>query len=596
MLTENVRRLKNSTLNELQLWKDTGRKVQMMKDENPRSSADEKRLQASEDMFHSVRLDRDKCMGCTNCIKNCPTQAIRVRNGKAVIISERCIDCGECIRTCTHNAKQAVTDSLDSMEKYKFTVALPAPALYSQFKTARTRNHILTALKRIGFDDVFEVAEGAEFVSNATRQYMKENEIKRPVISTACPAIVKLVQVKFPSLIDNLLPLQAPVEAAAGLAKKKFSEQTGLSPDDIGIFFISPCAAKMHTKNAPLRGKKSDIDELISFQDIYMKLRSAIKDIPPYEEEDIATASSFGVRWPNPGGESLAAGTKKFVAVDGINDVVEILETVDTNEDSKFRGLDFIECLACKGGCLGGPLTVKNVYVAQVIMKDMRSEQNCRYKVGELPAKHVDWHDLLWDRKPEHIPVDQLSPNMAEAFRMLSDMEEIGDSLPGIDCGACGAPSCMALAEDIVRGQAKITDCVFKLREKVRGLAVEMFELEGVMPPTMENSSGETDAGDGGETETSYIFDIEDGVKGNNKEESNEDRYEAERGNLADSDKVNSAEAVHSRGTAERSSGTGADWDRYPGNTGAAGKEGESIDDKRYGGLYSGHFADWHNL
>ena len=444
----------------------------------------------TEETFHSVRLDRDKCRGCTNCIKNCPTQAIRVRYGKAVILNERCIDCGECIRTCTHNAKKALTDRLENLEKYRYRVALPAPALYSQFRTASTRNGILTALKRIGFDDVVEVAYGAEVVSNATRQYLKKKDLPRPVISTACPAVVKLVQVKFPNLIDHLLPLQAPVEVAAEMARKKAEADTGLDPGEIGVFFISPCAAKMGTKYFPLKGKKSAIDELISFQDIYLPLRSGIKELDPGEEEDLAAASIYGVRWPNPGGESLALDINKFIAVDGIRDVVEILETIDNNADGKFDDVDFMECLACKGGCLGGPLTVKNIYVAQVIMKGMRAEQNGRYKVSELPVLDVDCSDYLWDRRPEHIPVDKLDPDMVKAFEKMEKMREIRESLPGIDCGACGAPSCAALAEDIVRGSALITDCVFKLRERVRQLANEMFELEGVMPPTIEENAG----------------------------------------------------------------------------------------------------------
>ena len=83
--------------------------------------------------FHSVTLDESKCRGCTNCIKRCPTEAIRVRDGKAKIIKVRCIDCGECIRVCPYHAKRAVTDSFDELEKYKYNVALPAPALYGQF-------------------------------------------------------------------------------------------------------------------------------------------------------------------------------------------------------------------------------------------------------------------------------------------------------------------------------------------------------------------------------------------------------------------------------------------------------------------------------
>ena len=79
--------------------------------------------------YHSVHLDEKLCRGCINCIKRCPTQAIRVRNGKARINSKFCIDCGECIRVCPHHAKQASYDSLDTMKTYQYTVALPAPSM-----------------------------------------------------------------------------------------------------------------------------------------------------------------------------------------------------------------------------------------------------------------------------------------------------------------------------------------------------------------------------------------------------------------------------------------------------------------------------------
>ena len=73
-----------------------------------------------ENIFHSVRLDDEKCQGCTNCIKRCPTQAIRVRNKKAYIISDRCIDCGECIRVCPHHAKYAVSEHFNEIVNYKY--------------------------------------------------------------------------------------------------------------------------------------------------------------------------------------------------------------------------------------------------------------------------------------------------------------------------------------------------------------------------------------------------------------------------------------------------------------------------------------------
>ena len=126
------------------------------------------------DIYHSVTLDKDKCRGCTNCIKSCPTEAIRVRGGKAVILKSKCIDCGECIRICPHHAKIASTDNLKILSNYKYNIAIPAPAFYSQFSEDIDINILLNALKAIGFDYVYEVAEAAERVSIAITNYQKE--------------------------------------------------------------------------------------------------------------------------------------------------------------------------------------------------------------------------------------------------------------------------------------------------------------------------------------------------------------------------------------------------------------------------------------
>ena len=104
------------------------------------------------EFFHSVTLDRDKCKGCINCIKRCPTEAIRVRNGKAKIISERCIDCGECIRVCPHHAKKAIYDPLSVIDNYEYTIALPAPSFYGQFNNLDDVDIVLSALLDLGFD------------------------------------------------------------------------------------------------------------------------------------------------------------------------------------------------------------------------------------------------------------------------------------------------------------------------------------------------------------------------------------------------------------------------------------------------------------
>ena len=210
-------------------------------------------------IIHSVTLDKEKCKGCTNCIKMCPTQAIRVRKKKAKIIKELCIDCGECIRVCPYHAKKAVTDNLDIINNYKYKIALPAPAFYGQFDKATDINSILHALVKIGFNDVFEVAYAAQIVTEKTKKMIASGELEIPIISSACPAVVKLITTKYPSLIDNIVPLISPMNLAAKLARQTAEEKTPYKGSEIGIFFITPCAAKATCTKYPHGIKESCI-------------------------------------------------------------------------------------------------------------------------------------------------------------------------------------------------------------------------------------------------------------------------------------------------------------------------------------------------
>ena len=182
---------------------------------------------------HSVTLDPDKCVGYTDCIKRCPTEAIRVRNSKAVIIDERCIDCGNCIRVCTHGAKKAVTDPIKKMNDYPYKIAIPAPTLYAQFRKVKDASLILTYLERMGFDDVVEVAYAAEVIAKETDNYISEHHPQAPAISSACPVVVRLIQRRFPSLIKQILPIISPMELAARYAKEKHIKR-GIPKEEIG--------------------------------------------------------------------------------------------------------------------------------------------------------------------------------------------------------------------------------------------------------------------------------------------------------------------------------------------------------------------------
>jgi len=421
--------------------------------------------------FHSVTLNRERCMGCTNCIKHCPTEAIRVRNGKANITAERCIDCGECIRVCPYHAKLAVTDPLSDIENYKYKIALTAPTLYGQFKQMHEAFAVNSALVSIGFDEVFEVAKAADIASHFISQCVENNNIIKPIISSSCPVIVRLVQVRFPSLINHIVNIWSPMEIAGYIAKQEAMNKKSLKPNEIGAFFITPCPAKMTAIRHPIDRIASSVDGAISIADIYGNILENI-DSALLQQGDIE-ASSFGLSWANSGGESASIGIDNSLAVDGIQNVIKVLEEI---EDEKMNDLDFFEGLACPGGCVGGPLTVENGFVARNrIRKWAKSLPKQFYKKSLAFTPYFEQSIL-----PN--PAMKLDDDINKAMEKMRRIDQITDELPGLDCGSCGSPNCRALAEDIVQGQASIMDCIFKLRERVKELAEQVIDLSNIMP------------------------------------------------------------------------------------------------------------------
>jgi iron only hydrogenase large subunit-like protein len=441
--------------------------------------------------FHAVRLIQDRCKGCVNCIKHCPTEAIRVRAGKAEILDVRCIDCGECIRVCPNHAKTAVADALDAIGSFRVKVALPAPALYGQFDDSVHPQQVLDGLLDLGFDDVFEVARAADLVTVKIRQEIEKGGIIRPLISSSCPAVVRLIQVRFPNLIDHIVPVSAPVRVAARIARREAAEKYGVRPDEVGIFFLSPCPAKVTAIREPVGYLGPALDGAIPIADIFGPLARAVRARRSLEGGKVkVTASGLGVGWARAGGENQAVALGRQISVDGVHNVIGIFEDI---ERGRLSGLDYVEALACTGGCVGGVLTVENSFIARrrirILTEKVHPEEGV--PTPEEAVRAMD--DALFRHE---VPIEPtasfaLAGDMREAIRRMERLEAILAGLPGLDCGSCGAPTCQALAEDIVRGEAVETDCVFVLRARVQRLASELGELSAKLPPAMHRSEGE---------------------------------------------------------------------------------------------------------
>lgn len=409
---------------------------------------------------HSVFLDVGKCNGCTTCLKHCPTEAIRIKDGHAVINEERCIDCGECIRVCPNSAKKAKCSPLSSMDKFKWKIALPAPTLYGQFDNLDDVDYVLDGLLKLGFNDVYEVSAAAELVSAYTRKYLKTSGVIKPAISSACPVVTRLIALRFPSLLDHVIHMLPPMEVAAHLARERAKhEHPELSDSDIGVCFISPCPAKASYVNNGFADYKSKVDVVVSISDLYFYLISVMKY--GSDVESLSNSGIIGISWASSGGEATAIFNENYLAADGIDNVMRVL---DQMENGNIPPLDFIELNACTGGCVGGVLTIQNPFIAKARLRSLRrylpvSEHFNAEEDEYLPS------EFLFDDMPTYRPISRLSSSMAESMRMMADIQKIKETLPGIDCGSCGAPNCRALAEDIVKGQSNIEKCLIRLRE-----------------------------------------------------------------------------------------------------------------------------------
>lgn len=411
----------------------------------------------------TIVTDREKCNACVACMRVCPTRAIRTRGGLAEVDVPRCIECGACVEACPRDALRAVTSSPADLERFRLKVAIPSLTLYGQFGPDVRPGQVLHALRQVGFDRAYDLSWMCEMVGSATDAYLSECQGPWPKISTTCPAVVRLIQLRYPEMVSHLLPIETPRELAAKLHRRRLASELGLDPSEIGIFFITQCAAIMNSIVAPVGLERSNLDGAMAISELYGPLRRSLKEHPGSESDD--AVSPKGVGWAMGAGEVASMRNNATIRIRGVQEVTEVFDRI---EDGVFQSIDFIEAYICTGGCLGGHLTIAPRHVAQRslerIARRLGEGQGVKEeKVRSLLREHFfDLHGEIGAR-----PVQPLAGGLRHAIAVKREKDHILALLPGKDCGACGAPDCATLADDIVRGQGKFHDCVFVRLEEL---------------------------------------------------------------------------------------------------------------------------------
>ena len=349
------------------------------------------------DAIHIVHgksvIDQDKCIKCGQCASVCPYSAINKlerpcakacgmgaissdEHGRAAIDQDKCVSCGQCLVNCPFGAisdKSQIYQIIQSINKGDRVIAAVAPAFISQFGPELTPDKIKPALKLLGFDDVVEVAIGADLCTiEEAKDFMREVPEEQPFMATSCcPAWSVMAKKLFPTIAPYISMAMTPMVLTARLLKKEHK--------NCKVVFIGPCAAKK--LEASRRTIRSDVDFVLTFEEV-MGMFEARK----VEFEAIA-------------GEHLlqeGTGAGRNVAVSGgvASAVVDAIHRIDPEREINVmaaQGLEdcrkmlmmakagklngyLLEGMACPGGCVAGAGTLANPVKAATAVHKYQKE------------------------------------------------------------------------------------------------------------------------------------------------------------------------------------------------------------------------------
>jgi iron only hydrogenase large subunit-like protein len=348
--------------------------------------------------YHALKIDQDVCTGCSHCMNVCPTEAIRINKGKAILYENRCVDCGECYKACPVKAIFIHQDDFKRIHDFKHRIALVPAVFTSQFNNDIKPESIYKALKACGFTHIFEVELGTGILLEQLKKYSTTHPESKPLISSFCPAILRLIQVKFPSLVNNIVRLKPPLDITALYCRKKLTDQ-GCNPAEVGVFYITPCAAKIAAIKSPVGEDYSMITGVINMDLLYNMVMQRLPDFKEKSNrnDDCRNINLPMMNWSLTHGEADRL-PGRCLAIDEIHNVIEFLEKL---ENSEIQEVDFLELRACDESCAGGVLISNNRFLVAEQLRNQGGREDM-----EIESGIAEYHDYLVKR----IGISEINP------------------------------------------------------------------------------------------------------------------------------------------------------------------------------------------
>ena len=390
------------------------------------------------------------CRHCYKCVRHCEVKAISVENEQAHIMKDHCINCGHCLEVCPQNAKTFASD-MDRVKGYlrqgMKTIISIAPS-YLGVLEYDTPGQVVDALKRLGFSEVRETAEGAALVTGEYARLLEEKQMEN-IITTCCPSVNDLIEKYYPSLVPFMAPVVSPMVAHGRLIKSIYGE-------DVKVVFLGPCIAKKEEAIGDERVRGA-IDAILTFEEITRWWRAEGIDIHQCFDQPMGNPSPEVNRlYPVSGGviQSVLAGTEEDsyykVHIDGLKNCMELFEELKKGE---IRNC-FFEVNVCEGGCIKGPASDK--WRQSQVRAKIDIERQVKHREA---AEGIDGSslDLRKEFKDRHV-VDR-QPDDKEMEQVLHAMGKYTRQ-GELNCGACGYATCRAKAAAVFQKKAEIGMCL----------------------------------------------------------------------------------------------------------------------------------------